>query len=705
MSRKKDVEWRVGLVYLMVLFMAVTIVYRVVSLLVFEGEELKAKAEKISQRDVIVHAGRGDICARDGRILATSLPYYQIRMDFRAPGLTDELFKTQVDSLALCLSGLFKDRSPKEYRRFLWNSKYKKKSNRYVLLNRRKLNYNELKKLKKFPLFRLGSNKGGLICKQENIRRHPHKTLATRTIGYLNKEVNDELVGKVGMEGAFENDLKGVDGVSVMQKMSGRWLPINVVEPKDGKDLITTIDVDYQDVAESALLRQLLKYDADHGSVVLMEVKTGAIRAIANIGFDEKTKSYREIYNYAVGESTEPGSTFKLASMMALLEDGFVHPTDTVDAGRGEYYFYGTKLTDTRRGGYGKITVQKAFEKSSNIAFARLVHENYKNNPRKFINRLYGFRLHEPLGLSIRGEGRPQIKYPDDPHWSGLSLPWMSIGYSVSLTPLQTLTFYNAVANNGKMMQPKFVEEIRYHGECISKFDEEVRVSKICSEKTLEIVQDMLKGVVQKGTATKLKSPNYEIAGKTGTARIANQNKGYENKVYQASFVGYFPANNPMYSCIVVINNPDKSKGYFGGEVAGSVFRTISDKVYTMSHAIHGEEHDKEKEKTKVPISLNGNKDDLDLLFDEFGIEVSNRKIQSEWVVTSRKDSVIEYKHRRIKDFLVPNVKGMSVKDALYILENAGLKVRVVGFGSVNKQSLNPGMDFRLGDEITIYLS
>jgi len=702
---KKDIIWRVGLIYTTVMLVAALVVGRVVYLQLFEGDKWRSKAQTISQRDVIVHANRGDICADDGRLLASSLPYFQIRMDFRASGLTDKVFKSKVDSLALCLSRFFKDKSASEYRRKLWKAKYKTKSNRYILINRRKVNYNELKVLKTFPLFRLGKNKGGLICEQENKRIQPHKNLATRTIGYLNKEANNKRIGKVGMEGAFESELKGVDGISVMQKMSGRWLPVNMVEPKDGNDLITTIDVNYQDVAESALHQQLIKYNADHGSAILMEVKTGAIKAIANLGYDPEKQAYRERYNYAIGEATEPGSTFKLASMMALLEDGYIGPMDSIDTGNGVYRFYNAKMRDSHHGGYGKITVQEAFEKSSNVGISRLVDEHYKNKPRSFINRLYEFRLNVPLDLNIKGEGKPKIKYPDDPTWSGISLPWMSIGYAVEQTPLQTLTFYNAIANNGRMMKPKFVEEIKYHGEVIKKFDDEVLASKICSGQTLDIVQSMLKGVVLRGTARNLRNSSYSIAGKTGTAQIADKNKGYGKKVYQASFVGYFPADDPMYSCVVVINRPNKTKGFYGNQVAGPVFKTIADKVYAMSYSMHPVKEEVEEDGPLVPVSLNGNKEDLDLVFEGLDIEVTNKDIQSEWVMTSRKDSVIEYKYRRVKNALVPNVKGMGVQDALYILENAGLKVNVKGVGAVSKQSLRPGSYFRRGDRITIDLS
>ena len=705
MPIKKDIIWRVGAIYTLVLVFAILIVGRVVALQLFEGDKWRSKAQTLSQRDVIVHANRGDICAADGRLLASSLPYYQLRMDFRAHGLTDSVFRADVDSLALCLSRFFNDKSARDYRNMLWKAKYRTKKNRYFLINRRKINYNGLKKIKTFPLFRLGQNKGGLICEQENRRIQPHLNLANRTIGYLLEGEQKQKIGKVGIEGAFESELKGVDGISIIQKLSGRWLPVNMVDPKDGNDLITTIDVNYQDVAQSALEQQLIKYNARHGSAILMEVKTGAIKAIANLGFDEKSQSYKEDYNYAIGKATEPGSTFKLASVMALLEDGYVGPMDSVDTENGVHRFYKEKMRDSHHGGYGKITVQEAFEKSSNVGISKLVNEHYKNKPRSFINRLYEFRLNEPLGLDIIGEGIPSIKYPDDPTWSGVSLPWMSIGYAVTQTPLQTLTFYNAIANNGKMMKPRFVKELRYHGEVIREFDDEVLKSKICSNQTLGYVQNMLEGVVLRGTSRNLRNANYTIAGKTGTAQIADKNKGYKVKVYQASFVGYFPADDPMYSCIVVINRPNKTKGFYGNQVAGPVFKTIADKVYAMSYSMHPIKVDEESLEPLVPVSLNGFKEDLDNVFEELDIEIANKDIKSDWVMTSRKDSIIEYKYRTVKKFVVPNVKGMGVQDALYILENAGLRVKVNGMGSVAKQSLRPGSYFKKGDRISISLS
>ena len=309
------------------------------------------------------------------------------------------------------------------------------------------------------------------------------------------------------------------------------------------------------------------------------------------------------------------------------------------------------------------------------------------------------------MELNIKGEGHPKIKYPGDEGWSGISLPWMSIGYEVQQTPLQTLSFYNAIANNGKMMKPMFVREIRYHGKVLQHFDEEVLKRSLCSRETLKKVRSMLEGVILRGTARNLKNSNYSIAGKTGTAQIADKNKGYGHKVYQASFVGYFPADAPKYSCIVVINSPDKKKGFYGNQVAGPVFKTIADKVYAMTYAMHPPKHDEQIQKVKVPISLNGYKDDLEKVFKELKVTTDDSGIYSDWVLTSRQDSVIKYKNRTINNYLVPNVKGMGLQDALYILENAGLKVTTSGFGSVKKQSIRPGSNFRSGDRIKIKLS
>jgi cell division protein FtsI (penicillin-binding protein 3) len=704
-SIKKDIVWRVGLVYVAILIAAFSIVVKTLYIQFIEADKWEDKAQKYAQNKKKLQANRGDICARDGRLLASSLPYYQLRMDFQAAGLTDSLFRADYKDLAACLSEFFKDKTKAQYERFLRFSKYKKVRNRYVLINRRSVNYSELKEIKTFPIFKLSRNKGGLIAERTDKRVQPHINLATRTIGYLIEGSDKKIVGRVGLEGAYEQKLRGVDGVSVLQKIPGRWVPITEIAPQDGHDIISCIDIDFQDVARTALLKQLKDYNADHGSAVLMEVKTGAIRAIVNLGLDKKTNSYKEDYNYAIGEATEPGSTFKLASMMALLEDAYVTPDDSIDTGNGVYRFYKEKMKDSHYGGYGRISVKDAFEKSSNIGISKLINHYYHNNPRNFINRLYEFKLNDKLGVEIFGEGKPSIKYPDDPSWSGISLAWMSIGYGLKLTPLQTLTFYNAVANNGRMVKPKFVDEIRYHGNTLEKYDSEVISEKICSQETISTLHKMLEGVVQNGTARNLKNTGYKIAGKTGTAKIADNNKGYSKKAYQASFAGYFPADNPMFSCIVIINNPDFRKGFYGNRVAGPVFKTIADKVYAKTYAMHPVKLDYSEVNNTPPISLNGNKNDLNMVFDKLGVNVSNPEYNNPWVISSREDTLIKYKPKAIKEGIVPNVKGMGAEDAIYILEKNGLKVKLKGYGTVIRQSLNPGFKFRRGQKITIELS
>lgn len=701
MSIKKDILNRVRVVYFFpIIFIAILIVIKVLYLQIVEGEYYREKSKANSFKDITIPADRGNICARDGRLLASSVPYFQIRMDTEAPA--DTIFHKKVDSLALCLYKFYGDKSLRYYKDRL--KKAKRKGNRYLLLNRRELNYGELKRIKKFPIFRLGKNRGGLIIERINRRIQPHKNLACRTIGYLSESKYSRLEGRVGLEDAYESVLRGKDGVGVKQKVVGKWLPFSVVDPVDGYDLITTIDINYQDVAETVLENQLRRFNADHGTVVLMDVKTGAIRAIANVGLDTARNIYKEDYNYAVGESVEYGSVFKLASMIALLEDGYVSPSDTIDTGNGRYKFYDRIMKDSHRGGYGKITVQEVFEKSSNVGISKMVDQHYKGNASRYVNRLYSMRLNEPLGLEIKGEGWPRIKYPGDEDWYGTTLPWMSIGYEVNMTPLQILAFFNAVANEGRMVKPNFVKEIRYRGKIVEEYENEVLSSKICSDNTLSQVKSMLEGVVERGTAKNIKSKEYKIAGKTGTALIADKHRGYADKIYRASFVGYFPADNPMFSCIVAITNPDRSKGIYGSTVAAPVFKAIADKVYAMTYSLHPPVEVTGKG-NKVPDLNNGYRKDLNKIADEFDFEVSNKYNDGDWVKAVESEAGVDYKRVRVNNRKVPDVRGMSLKDALFILENMGLKVVVKGVGRVKRQSLRPGTRIRKGNVIYIVLT
>lgn len=700
MSMKGEIVWRIGMIYLFMMVVATAIVVKTLHVQMLEGEKWRNKSRAVRVKDFQVAPNRGDICACDGRKLASSVPYYVLHFD--AVVVKNEVFRAQVDSLALCLSHFFRDESPAYYKKRLQTAKSQKK--RYFLLNKRKVSYNELKKIRSFPIFRLGKNRGGLIEVMNSVRLQPHVNLAGRTIGYLNESEDGSFEGRVGIEGAFENELKGIPGRSVKQMMSGTWVPVTVEEPEDGNDVITTLDVDYQDIVQNALLRQLEKFEADKGCAVLMEVKTGDIKAIANFSRTE-SGDYREDMNYAIGDAGEPGSVIKAATMMALLEDDYLQPEDTMDlGGTGVYKFYDRKLTDSDNKKPGKITVQHVFEISSN-GIAKLVYEHYKEKPERFINRLCAMNLDKKTGICLKGEGKPYVKHPSDKDWSGITLPWMSIGYEVKMTPLQVLAFYNAIANDGQRMRPRLVKEIRNRGEVVERFEPEEVGGRICSRRTLKKMKVMLEGVVENGTARNIYTSHYRIAGKTGTARIATGTKGYGIRKYRASFVGFFPADKPLYSCIVVVDNPSLSKGFYASQVSSPVFREIADKVYAIAYMQYGEQPIT-AEKT-LPVCKNGLKEDFLTIFDELDYELEgvDEVENTDWVITASAESEnMVLKPRRVNNSVVPNVKGMGLRDALFLLENAGLKVKVSGAGMVQRQSVSPGQEAREGTVVLIEL-
>ena len=704
MSLKKEIIWRVGLVYAVFFLMALTIIGRILFLQIIEGEKWSKKQNTLALKNFEIQPNRGNVYDTKYRLLATSQPYYDIRMDLRSSALTPETFSQGINGLSKGLSVILGDKSASTYKSELVAAR--RRGDRYYLI-KRKVNYSQLKELKKLPIFRLGKYKGGFIYIQDNQRVLPHNELAKRTIGYTAKANSDYFVG---IEGAYNEQLRGVEGLRVKQRLSGNvWMPVNdknEVDPHDGEDIITTIDINLQDVAHQALLRQLLKHDAQHGTVVLMEVETGEVRAIANLKKDKHGRYY-ESYNYAIGESSEPGSTFKLPVLMALLEDGYVKLNDSVDTENGKVRFYNKTIKDSHDGGYGVISVEEVLELSSNVGISKLVDKYYNGREKDFINRLYSMDLNQKLDLELSGEGTPEIKYPGDPLWSGISLPMMSHGYEVRMTPLQILTFYNAVANNGKMVKPKFVNEIRYNGKLLQKFPVVTINSSIASSSTIKDAKIMLEGVVEKGTAKNLQNNLYKIAGKTGTAQIAQLNKGYgayRNVQYQASFVGYFPADRPRYSCIVVVNAPSNSV-YYGNLVAGPVFKEISDKVYATTLEIQNTEVLVENRNLHVPYSKNGEKEDIKFVLENMDIEIFENGQLSSWIKTTSSDSLVAFSNLTIKESLVPNVVHMGLKDAVYLLENAGLKVVVRGFGSIKSQSLSPGSRIKPGNKIVLQMS
>ena len=704
MAEEKNREFMIRslVVFSAILLFGLAVMVKAVLIQVVEGDYWREKAENLTTVYRDIEAVRGNIYSDDGSMMATSVPIYEVRMDLNADGLKNEVFNSEIDSLSICLAGLFKEQSAVEWKRELVTAR--QNGSRYHLIKRR-VKYGQMKALREFPIFNLGKYQGGLIVLQQNKREKPFRMLAARTIGY-----DREGVTPVGLEGAYSAELAGVSGKRLMQKISGGlWMPINdenEIEPMDGYDIHTTVNLNIQDVAENALLKQLERHDAHHGCVILMEVDTGAIKAIANLSRDDDG-DYWEYYNYAIGESAEPGSTFKLPSLVVALEDGFIELKDSVDAGNGKAEFHGETMRDSKEGGYGKISVKETFAYSSNIGLMRLIERHYANEPAKFIKGLRKMNLGEPIGIEIAGEGDPLIKDPSNKSWSLISYLWSSIGYEVKMTPLQILTFYNAIANDGKMMKPQFVRRVTNKSSVVKEFEPQVISKQVCSIETAKKAQELMKAVVNIGTAKNLKSSNYQIAGKTGTARIAKSSEGYGKKIsYQASFAGYFPADNPKYSCIVVVNAPNRAV-YYASHVAAPIFEEIADKVYATSIKIHDElqEQGAITSLTKVPVSKNGSQRDLTRVFEELHVPVSSDNPEEKWVVTQTGHDKVRMGRRAIVENLVPNVIGMSVQDAVFILENSGLKVRMKGRGVIKEQSIAPGERIIRGQNITLEMS
>jgi len=633
---------------------ALAVVFKLCTIQFVQGDEYRALAEKRTVRDFPIPANRGNVYSADGSLLATSIPKYDIRIDAIQP--KDAVFERHLGKLADSLSS-YGSRPASYYKNVI--RKARKNKNRYFLLARN-ISYSDYIRLRNFPLLKLGAIKGGLIVEQTTRREHPMGEVAARSIGYERFD-EDGNVARAGIDGAFgESYLRGKSGKRLKQKIgNGQWKPIadfDQVEPQDGYDVYTTLDVNIQDIAHHSLLGQLEKYEAEHGCVVVMDVKTGEIKAISNLAIT-KNGNYYEKRNYAVWESHEPGSTFKVMAMMAALEDRVIDTSTVVDTEDGTKRFYGRTISDSRRGGYGKISAARTLEVSSNIGLATIIDDHYANNPEKFLNRLSQWKLDKPLGVSIKGEGIPIIPKPGDKIWSKNALPSMAYGYNLQLTPLQTLAFYNAIANDGELIKPRFIKAVKSFDKNIEVFDKEVLVNKICSDKTLKEMQDILKNIVIRGTGERMYSETFSMAGKTGTARIdyANFEEWKKDKKYISSFAGYFPADNPKYSCIVVIHKPSTKVGYYGADVSGPVFKRIAQKIYT-----------------DTPIT-----DEVKKL--EFNNELVNNEYET------------YYENARKYKTLMPDLIGMPAMDALALLENMQIdvKVKLNGNGTIKKQSIS----------------
>lgn len=698
MNIRANILLRVYLSFGLIVLLAVAVLVRLCDVQFVEGHKWRAMADSLSTKYINVEAARGNIYSSDGSLLATSIPEYELRMDLFAGGIDDDkVFYGKVDSLALKLSQFFKDKTPKEYSRYLRSAR--QDSARYLLI-KRKIGYQELKTIRTFPLYNIGKYSGGLIAVQQNKRIKPFKFLASRTIGYKNENV----ANGVGLEGAYGNYINGESGKRLVQRIAGGvWMPVNdeaEVAPKEGADIISTIDINMQDLAQTALERQLKLSDADHGTVILMEVNTGEVRAVAN--YTRVSEGvYEEKFNYAIGGSQDPGSTFKLASYMALLEDKKVDTNTLVDTGDGFYRIPGHTIKDSH-GGIGVVTVMKAFEQSANTAIAKLVNNHYKDNPSQFTDHLYDIHMNKRLDLQIPGETNPVIKNPSFKSWNkNMTLPQMAYGYEMQITPLQMLTFYNAVANDGKYIAPIFVKEIRRLGNPIEQFHARVISDKICSERTIKKLQAMLESVVTKGTGKLMGSPFYRVAGKTGTAQVADGNRGYGKKVYQASFCGYFPADKPKYSIIVSINGP--KNGYYGATVAGPVFKEIADRIYASDMQMYSNVKDHLVGNTKNPEAKAGQSKAVKKVYSALGIKSLYAAKSTYFNSIDTNNGVVYEEYNSIKG-IMPNVNGMGLKDALYLLGNVGLKTKVIGSGKVFSQSIPSGSKIGKGLAVELEL-
>ncbi|MBW2962639.1 penicillin-binding protein [Mesonia aestuariivivens] len=652
MGSEKNILYRLYLIAGGILLFAILIVFKLVNIQISEGEKYKELSDKRVFKNFTIPANRGNLYDTDRNLLATSVPEYDIRFD--ALTVSQENFDLYLKPLAKELSGML-GRPQSYYINVLRRARANK--NRYFLVARG-LGYSQYVKIKSFPMFRLGAYKGGFISEQRTVRERPLGKIGERTVGH----------GQAGLEGAYDEYLKGKDGHRLKQKIAqGQWKPIsdeNEREPEDGLDVVSTIDINIQDIAHHALLSQLERFQADHGTVVVMETQTGEIKAMANLGRTDEGKYY-EKRNYAIWESHEPGSTFKLMSMVAALEDKVIDTADVVDTEDGTIKYYDRVVRDSHRGGYGKISVARAFEVSSNTAFSKFIYESYKNDPEAFVNRLDYMGLNKKIGLEIKGEGTPKIPHPDDSNWYGTTLPWMSFGYGVSITPLQTLAFYNAIANDGIMIKPRLIKEVRSRDRIVYDYSQPVVQNSVCSKETASKVREMMKKTVKRGTAANIYTESFSMAGKTGTC-LTGYGAGKSGSEYIASFAGYFPADHPKYSCIVVISKPDRSIGYYGNIVAGPVFKTIAQKIYIDTP----------------------NVDEIEEL------ESTNKKVNKDF----EKYFAVAQKYKTI----VPDVKGLPAMDAVAILENLGLKVKLNGLGNIKKQSIEKGQKVKPNQQILI---
>ena len=655
---------------------------------------------EIPTRTVEKSSRMGNILDCNQTTLLTTVSFFDIYMDPTALK-NKKIFDENIEKLGEKLSEMFSNMSAREWSNYIRTQR--ERDNRYILIKKRVTN-EQRNRLRKFPIFEKGRNKGGLIEVETTRRKRPFGDLLQRTLGSYKKEDVSNKEIRVGIEGAYYEYLFGQPGIELEQKLATGWKKTGKVLRAgiDGADVISSIDKEIQEVAQNELHNQLKSQKANSGCVIVMDVKTGFVKAIANMTLNQEDGNYYETFNQAIGVKEVPGSTFKLASLMAGLEDGKFEITDSVKCA-SSYTYYGKTLNEAKRHNYGRITIQQAFEKSSNV-ISKIIFKAYRDEPQEFIKHLDDFGLTEPLGIDLKGEPTPTVTRPGTKNWSAISLPWMSVGYEFQQTPLQTLAFYNAVANDGKLVRPQFVKEIRRGVEVVKTFQPVVLRQKICSKKTLEILQGCLKGVMKNGTGKKLTSSYFEIAGKTGTAQVLNDKyksnvKG--QRIFMASFVGYFPAKRPLYSCIVSVEA--LGENVYGSVMSGTVFSAIANKVYASRLKYHAAINEYKKKKKEIPVSKDGNAYDLKKSLKHLKLPVLQQS-GDEWVKTNVKPGRVEISERKNAKNVIPNVVGLVAKDAVYLIENCGMNVRLKGYGKVVKQSQTPGKPIYRGGLVELTL-
>lgn len=693
-------------VILLMGLMGVAIVVKGGIIMFGERDYWQDVAKRFVKENVTVKPNRGNILSADGSLMASSLPEYRIYMDFKAGGINkDTMLMNHLNEICAGLHKIFPDKSAKQFKDHIL--KGRKQGSRNYLIYPNRISYIQYKEAKRLPVFSMNKYKGGFHEQVYNQRKKPFGSLASRTLGDVFADTAQG--ARNGIELAYDSILKGRDGITRRQKVKNKYLNMVDIPPVDGCDIISTIDVEMQDICEKALVDKLNEINGTEGVVVLMEVATGEVKAIVNMtkGRDGK---YREVRNGAISNMIEPGSTFKTASIMVALEDGVITPEDGVDTGNGVMMMHGRPMRDHnwRRGGYQYITVPKILMVSSNIGVSYLIDKHYGKNPEKFVEGLYRMGLNETLNLQIPGEGKPNIRHPKGGRWSKTALPWMSIGYETQVPPINILTFYNAIANDGKMVRPKFVKAISKNSEIIEEFPTEVIKSSICSERTLHQIQEILEMVVSKGLGKQAGSQQFLVAGKTGTAQISQGKAGYKSGTvqYLVSFCGYFPADAPKYSCIVSIQKPGLPAS--GGEMAGRVFGKIAERVYAKDLTLDIE---KAIDSTSVviPDVKAGELTEAKQVLEELKIttqsDFRSKRNQTVWGSTHAMPNAVTLSAKELNAKEVPSVIGMGAKDAVYLLESRGLKVQLTGKGKVRRQSIPQGTPARPGQTIAIHLN